>query len=109
MTTGSEFWVCSARLSTGVPDSQTADEACQLLSLRPPTALPSVVLADFNTRLKWTGAAGRYGQPMPTTGRADYLHSELERRGYQLHAPEQGQWDPAARAGEGLEATRLME
>ena len=91
-SSGREFWVCSARLSTGVPDAQTADEMYQVLSLRPPTSLPSIVLADYNTRLAWTGAAGAHGQPLPTTGRADYLFSELERRGYQLHGPGREQW-----------------
>ena len=76
--------MCSARLSTGVPDAQTADEMHSVLALRPATCLPSVLLADYNTWLVWTGAAGAYGQPTPTTGRADYLYSEMERRGYHL-------------------------
>ncbi|CAE7220435.1 unnamed protein product, partial [Symbiodinium sp. CCMP2456] len=49
LSTGMEFWLCSARLSTGVSDAETAEEAHQLLRLRPPTSLPSLVLADFNT------------------------------------------------------------
>ncbi|CAE7940376.1 unnamed protein product, partial [Symbiodinium necroappetens] len=93
ISTGSQFWVCSARMSTGVSDAQTAEEAHDVLSLRPPTALPSVILADFNTQLKWTRAAGERGQIMPTTGRADYLQSELERRRYHMHPPGAAQWD----------------
>ncbi|CAE7866414.1 unnamed protein product [Symbiodinium sp. KB8] len=91
--TGAQLWVCSARLSTGVSDAQTAEEANEVLSLRPPTALPSILLADFNTQLKWTKAAGERGQALPTTGRADYLFSELERRRYRLHPPGMTQWE----------------
>ena len=93
--TGRELWVCSARLSTGVTDDVTADEMRQVLRARPPTTLPSVVLADFNTHLRWTSAAGCLGQPMPTSGRADFLCSEVERHGYQLRAPLESQWATA--------------
>ena len=101
ISTGAQLWVGSARMSTGVPDSRTAEEAHDILSLRPPSSLPSILLADFNTHLRWTKAAGEHGQAMPTTGRADYLLAELERRRYQLHPPGEGQWDtPTSRPGE---------
>ena len=90
---GHEFWTNSTRLSTGVSDDVTADEIQQVLKLRPPSTLPSILMADFNTQLRWTNAAGPVGQPLPTSGRADYLISEVEREGYRLHAPEASQWD----------------
>ena len=93
LETGQELWVGSARLSTGVADDVTADEIQQFLSLRPPSTVASVLLADFNTHLRWTNAAGPLGQPMPTTGRADYLLNELGKQGYSLHAPASMQWD----------------
>ena len=93
LETGREMWFCSARLSTGVTDDVTADECQRLLCLRPPTGLPSVILADFNTQLRWTGAAGRFGQPLPTSGRADFLMAELEKVGYGLRAPAPEQWN----------------
>ena len=93
VSTEAQFWVCSARLSTGVADAVTAEEVHDILQIRPPTSLPSVVLADFNTPLRWTRSAGAHGQMMPTSGRADYLLSEMERRRYQLHAPGEGQWE----------------
>ena len=90
---GREFWVCSARLSTGVSDDVTAEEMRQVLRCRPPTTLPSIVLADFNTQLKWTSAAGPLSQVLPSSGRADFLCSEVERQGYTFHAPLRNQWD----------------
>ena len=93
VSSGREFWVCSARLSTGVSDDVTAEEMRQVLRCRPPTTLPSIVLADFNTQLKWTSAAGPLGQVLPSSGRADFLCSEVERQGYTFHAPLRTQWD----------------
>ena len=58
LSSGREVWICSARLSTGVTDDVTADECQRLLRLRPPTGIPSVLLADFNTLLRWTGSSG---------------------------------------------------
>ena len=93
VSSGREFWVCSARLSTGVSDDVTAEEMRLVLRCRPPTTLPSIVLADFNTQLKWTSAAGPLGQVLPSSGRADFLCSEVERQGYTFHAPLRNQWD----------------
>ena len=90
---GEEYWVGFARLSTGVSDDVRADEAQQVLKLRPPSTLPSVLLADLNTQLRWTNAAGPMGQPLPTCGRSDYLIAEMEREGYRLHAPVAAQWE----------------
>ncbi|CAE7390465.1 unnamed protein product [Symbiodinium sp. CCMP2592] len=88
-----DLWVASARLSTGVTDDITAQEIQEFLKLRPPLPNRAVLLADFNTQLKWASAGGSVGKPQPTTGRADYLTSELETRGYQLCPPKPPQWD----------------
>ncbi|CAE7734694.1 R1A1-element\ORF2 [Symbiodinium sp. CCMP2592] len=93
VTLGTELWVWSARLSTGVTDDVTADEMQQVLQLRPPSVLASVVLADYNAQIRWTNAAGAQGQALPTSGRLDFLLGELDRQGYSLRAPGVEQWD----------------
>ena len=91
--TGAEFWVSSARLSTGVPDSTTAEEIQVFLKLRPKVPSQAVLLSDFNTRLTWSAGAGRIAQPSPSCGRADYLVSEIETQHFLMCGPPVQQWD----------------
>ena len=91
--TGSELWVSSARLSTGVTDDVTADEMQTFLKLRPAVPAQSVLLADFNTKLSWSGGAGKVGQLRSTCGRTDNVLSEVETHGFQFCAPKPEQWE----------------
>ncbi|CAE7706713.1 unnamed protein product [Symbiodinium sp. CCMP2592] len=90
--TGREYWIGSARFSTGITDDRAAEEAQQLLQLKPTSPHPVILLADFNMKLRWTGEANDRGQVMPTTGRADLVVAELERQGLTLRAPGPDQW-----------------
>ena len=91
--TQDEFWVGSCRLSTGVSSDETADEAQILCRLLPPTLLPVILLADWNTKLKWSDACGPLGVFRPSEARSEYLHSELANYGLKLCPPQVGQWD----------------
>ena len=93
VATQDEFWVGSGRLSTGVTSDVTADEAQVLCRLLPPTLLPVLLLADFNTKLKWSAACGPTGVFRSSEARSDYLHSELANYSLAFRAPVPGQWE----------------
>ena len=88
-----EFWIGSLRLSTGVNSDVTADELRTVCKILPPTLLPTMLLGDYNTKLRWTNAADPRGDLRPTEARSEYVISELGSYGLRMQAPVADQWD----------------
>ena len=75
LQTHNEMWIGSMRLSTGVNSDVTADELRTVCKLLPPTLLPTLLLGDFNTKLRWTDAVDPQGDLRPTEARSEYVLS----------------------------------
>ena len=93
LPTENEMWISSIRLSTGTTSDVTAEELRTVCALLPPTLLPTVMMGDFNTQLKWSRIAGAQGDMRPTEARAEYVLSQLGGCGMRMKAPGPDQWD----------------
>ena len=93
LPTENEMWVSSFRLSTGTTSDVTAEELRTTCALLPPTLLPTVMLGDFNTHLKWSRISGSQEDMRPTEARAEYVLSQLGGCGMRMRAPGPEQWD----------------
>ena len=64
-----------------------------MCSLLPATLLPTMLLGDYNTHLRWSRVSDSQGDMRPTETRSEYLVSQLGSCGMKMKAPAPAQWD----------------